>query len=139
MRGQPPWAETVHQVDVSAPTQPECLAEAVRALVAFCASATAAAGHPDRGTSEVTIVMPEADEADLLAGLLEQVLQRILGVGSVPVDVEVTEPQKGGLDVRLVVAPLQIPAARHPTRVCVSEPSLRPEFGRWRATFVVTV
>jgi hypothetical protein len=117
------------------------MAEAVRALVAaYCHGATPVAGRPARGLAEETIVLADADENDLLAGLLEQVLHRILGGGSVPLDVEVTEPQKGGLDVRLVVAPFRtLPhAPTNPARARVSELSLRPESGQWSATFAVT-
>lgn len=136
-------AEQAIRLGVSAPTRPECLAEAVHALVGVQTGVTDPDALQRMARTAATVLVPETHDSGLLAGLLDQVIRRILLVGSVPVDVEVTEPQKGGLDVRLAVVPITTAVRTPATRVSTGTPprlsdlSLRAVSGRWRATFTL--
>lgn len=118
-----------------APSRDECLAEAASALVEAFADTTSATA-----TAEAQVWIEPADDDDQLARLLGEIIRRVTADAVLPVDVEVTEPQGGGLDVRLWMAPLRDArlTGRLPGRVSLPEVSLRRRAGHWLATFTVT-
>ena len=118
-----------------APNRDQCLAEAVLALIEGFADTTFATV-----TAETQIWIEPTDDDDQLARLLDEIIRRLGADAVLPVNVEVTEPQGGGLDVRLAVAPLpdvQLTGSP-PKGVLLSEVSMRRVGGQWFATFAVT-
>ncbi|MFI2433259.1 archease [Streptomyces sp. NPDC018693] len=78
----------------------QCLGEAVLGMVECFADVSAA--HP---SAVERVRLPESDDDDLLAALLDEVIVGLEVRGRVPVDVEV-EPADGDVEVRLAVAEL---------------------------------
>lgn len=119
-----------------APYRDECLAEAVLALIEGFADTTHAAA-----IAETQIWIEPADDDDQLARLLGEIINRLHEDSVLPVDLEISEPQDGGLDVRLAVA--SVCEARLtgplPRAVLLPEVSLRLMGGQWHATFAVAV
>lgn len=88
--------------EVWAPSRDECFAEAVRALV----GAFAQPPH-QRHAREVRVELGPAAEEDLLADLLDEVLDTVSGRGLLPIDLGVTDTDDGGLRVEMIVVPLE--------------------------------
>jgi protein archease len=84
-----------------APNRDQCLAEAVLAMIEGFADTTLA-----MGIAETQIWIEPTDDDDQLARLLDEIIHRLHTASVLPIDLEVSEPQGGGLDVRLTVAPL---------------------------------
>ncbi|MEU1787309.1 archease [Streptomyces sparsogenes] len=94
-RGVPHTADL--RVEAWAPTREECLAQAVRGVLASCLDLAGAAGVRRR---EV-VLLADTDE-DLLADLLEEVIYWLDTADEIPVDVELTTVPGGlraGLDM----------------------------------------
>lgn len=91
------------RVEAWGASRERCLAEAVLGMVECFADVSAV-----RPTAVERVRLPEDNDDDLLATLLDEVLFRLEVHGRVPVDVEVdTSDEPGdGLDVRLAVAEL---------------------------------
>jgi len=89
------------RIEAWAPSREGCLAEAARGLVESFADVEAV-----RPTALERLRLPRADDADLLAALLDEVVYRVEVHGQVPVEVEAEAASDGGLDVRLGVVPL---------------------------------
>ena len=119
-----------------APNRDQCLAEAVLALIEGFADTTVATV-----TAETQIWIEPTDDDDQLAQLLDEIIHRLAADAVLPVDIEVTEPQGGGLDVRLAVARLRDVhlTGSLPKGVLLSEVSMRRVGGQWLATFTVAV
>lgn len=119
-----------------APNRDQCLAEAVLALVEGFADTTFATV-----TAETQIWIEPTDDDDQLARLLDEIIHRLDSDAVLPVDVEITEPQGGCLDVRLAVAPLRDIhlTGPLPKGILLSEVSMRRVGGQWFATFAVAV
>jgi SHS2 domain-containing protein len=119
-----------------APHRDQCLVEAVLALVEGFADVTNAAI-----VGESQIWIERADDDDQLARLRGEIINRLDADSVVPVDLEFSEPQENGLDVRQEVASL---CSVHltgplPKEVVLSEVSLRRMGGQWHATFAVVL
>lgn len=119
-----------------APNRDQCLAEAVLAMIEGFADTTLATG-----IAETQIWIEPADDDDQLARLLDEVIHRLHADSVLPIDLEVSEPQGGGLDVRLVVAPLRDVhlTGPLPEGILLPEVSMRRLGGRWHATFAMAV
>ncbi|MFF0223928.1 archease [Streptomyces sp. NPDC004629] len=83
------------RVEAWAPTREECVAEAVRGMVASFAELPADAS----GTVRECVVSAEDDDR-LLAGALEEIIYRMDAADELPSDVAVT-PEPGGVRVRM--------------------------------------
>lgn len=117
-----------------APNRDQCLAEAALALIESFADATDATV-----SAETQIWIDPADDDDQLARLLSEIIHRLHTDSVLPVDLEISEPQDDGLDVRLGVVSL-----RHvrltgplPKGVLLPEVSMRRMGGLWHATFAI--
>ncbi|MGW3356325.1 archease [Streptomyces bungoensis] len=86
------------RVEAWAPTREECVAEAVRGMVAGFAELPAAAPGATR-----ECVVPAEDDDRLLAAVLEEVVYRMDVADELPVDVAVL-PEPGGVRVRFRMA-----------------------------------
>ena len=119
-----------------APNRDQCLAEAVLALIEGFADTTHAAV-----IAETQIWIEPADDDDQLARLLGEIINRLHADCVLPVDLEFSEPQDDGLDVRLAVVSLRDAhlTGPLPKEVLLSEVSLRRMGGQWHATFAVAV
>ena len=119
-----------------APNRDQCLAEAVLALAGGFADTTQA-----RVTGETQVWIDPADDDDLLARLLAEVIRRLHTDAVLPVDLEISEPQNDGLDVRLTVVSLGDVRLTGPLpqEILLPEVSMRRLGGRWHATFAVAV
>ncbi|MGK5533814.1 archease [Streptomyces sp. URMC 129] len=90
-RGVPHTADL--RVEAWAPTREECLAEAVRGVVEAFADVSGAA-RGDGRPWETTVRAD--DDADLLTGLMDEVVYRLDAAGEVPLDVR-AEAVPGGV------------------------------------------
>lgn len=119
--------------EVWAPTRDECYAEAVRALVGSFAEVD---GRPP--AYEVRVDLGPAAAEDLLAHLLDEVLERVTG-GEVPVDVAVADTDEGGLLAEMIVASTRDVRifGDVPVRVSADALWVHPEFGHWTCKFLV--
>ena len=117
-----------------APNRDECLAEAVLALIEGFADTTRAGV-----TGEMQIWIEAADDDDQLARLLGEIIHRLHTDSVLPVDLEISEPQSGGLDVRLAVVPLCDVRLTGPVpeEILLAEVSMRRLGGLWHASFAV--
>lgn len=115
-----------------APNRDQCLVEAVLALIEGFADTTSATA-----TAETQIWIEPADDDDQLARLLAEIIHRLHADSVLPVDIEISEPQGGGLDVRLAVAPLRDVQLTGPLPkgVLPSGVSMRRMGGQWHVTF----
>ena len=95
-------------VEAWAPSKPECLAQAVRALVGAFADTSSVVT-----TETLTLVLPPAPGDEQLSGLLEQVLELRALLQVIPVDIALAETDDGGLAGCVDVAAL---AVVHPTQ-----------------------
>ncbi|MFD0542698.1 archease [Streptomyces mexicanus] len=89
------------RIEAWAPSREGCLAEAVRGMVECFADVSAV-----RPTHLERIRFARADDADLLAALLDEVVYRVEVHGQVPVEVDAETVADGDLEVRLGVVPL---------------------------------
>ena len=119
-----------------APNRDQCLAEAVLALVEGFADTTQASV-----TGETQIWVGPADDDDQLARLLAEIIRRLHTDSVLPVDLEISEPQNDGLDVRLAVVSLSRIRLTGPLpgEILLPEVSMRRLGGLWHATFAVAV
>lgn len=119
-----------------APNRDQCLAEAVLALVEGFADTTQASV-----TGETQIWIDPADDDDQLAHLLAEIIRRLHTDSALPVDLEISEPQNDGLDVRLAVVSLSgiRLTGPLPEEIPLPEVSMRRLGGLWHATFAVAV
>ncbi|MEU1662167.1 archease [Streptomyces sparsogenes] len=95
-RGVPHTADL--RVEAWAPTREECLAQAVRGVLASCLDLAGAAGVRRR-----EVVLRAATDEDLLADLLDEVIYWLDTADEIPVEVELTTVP-GGLRVGLHMA-----------------------------------
>lgn len=120
-----------------APTREECLAEAVRGLVASFADVTAAGpGRP------VTAELAAAASDDLLAAALDEVIYRMDADDEIPVSAAVRAVAGGGIELRLSVVPVAAAQIVGAVPKAVSLHGLRcaPDTaGRWSASITVDV
>jgi len=123
-----------HGFEVWAPTRDQCYAEAVRALVASFASV------PSRAQArEVRVELAPACEEDMLADLLEEVLEVVDDRDLVPVDVAVEDTADGGLVAEMIVVPgdtVEL-VGDLPQSVAVDGLSFRHESDHWVCRFLV--
>ncbi|SCL72328.1 archease [Micromonospora peucetia] len=88
-----------HTADVRfeawAPTREECVAEAVAALVGTFVDPAGASPGPQR-----EFRAPAGDDADLLVGVLDEVIFRMETAGELPLHTDVADDGAGGLVVR---------------------------------------
>ncbi|SBT41145.1 archease [Micromonospora auratinigra] len=83
------------RVEAWAADREGCLAEGVTALVATFVDATGV--RPD---GEAVFAVPPGDDADLLVGVLDEVIFRLETAGTLPLRGEVQATDDGGLRVR---------------------------------------
>jgi SHS2 domain-containing protein len=124
-----------------APGKYECLAEAVRALVASFADVRAA-----RPGEAVTVTADADTDEELLAAVLDEVIYQVEAHGRVPVEVSVTAAgaaaeARPGASIRFTAAPASQAVPVGPVPKGVSRHQLRfaPRGGQWRCHAVVDV
>jgi SHS2 domain-containing protein len=124
-----------------APGKYECLAEAVRALVASFADVRAA-----RPGEAVTVTADADTDEELLAAVLDEVIYQVEAHGRVPVEVSVTAAgaaaeARPGASIRFTAAPASQAVPVGPVPKGVSRHRLRfaPRGGQWRCHAVVDV
>lgn len=86
-------------------TRAACLEEAVEGLVASCVDRRGTGTRRERETVEV--VVPRAEDEELLVALLEEVVFLLDGRGLVPVSVSVVEQGDGSLAACFAVVPVE--------------------------------
>jgi SHS2 domain-containing protein len=123
------------RIEAWAPTREQCLAEAVRALVAGFADTAAS---PATRTSEA-LIDPGTDE-DLLLDLLNEVIYRLETEGMIPLAAEV-EALPRGLRVRFEMtdADRAEPIGAAPKAVSLHDLRLTHDGGQWSCTATVDV
>lgn len=123
------------RIEAWAPSREECLAEAVRALVAGFADTAASA---PTGAAEV-LIDPGTDE-DLLLDLLNEVIYRLETAGQVPLTAEVTG-LPAGLRVRFAMTEVERvePVGAAPKAVSLHDLRLAPDGTQWSCTATVDV
>ncbi len=119
-----------------APNRDQCLAEAVLALIEGFADTTHATA-----SAETQIWIDPADDDDQLARLLSEIIHRLHTDSVLPVDLEISEPQNDGLDVRLAAVSLHDVRLTGPLpkEILLPQVSMRRTGGLWHATFAVAV
>jgi SHS2 domain-containing protein len=119
-----------------APSRGQCFAEAALALIESFADITRA---PVTGQAQVWI--RPTDDDDQLAGLLDEIIRLLRVESLLPVDLEISEPQDDGLDVRLALTALRDVRLTGPLprEIPLSGVSMRRAGGRWHASFALVV
>lgn len=118
-------------VEAWAPSRTACLAEAVRALVDTFADVSTV-----EATERAPVDVAAGDDADIVVGLLEEVLYVLDVHDAVPVTVSVTESADGGLRGTLGLAPLARVSQTGPAPKGIAGTTLTAEGAGWvcRAT-----
>ncbi|MEV7026311.1 archease [Kitasatospora sp. NPDC093558] len=128
------------QVEAWAPTAEGCIGELVRAVVGSFADLTAA-----RPVGERACTVVAASEADLLVGVLEEVIYRMDAHGELPADLALGEidDADGGrtLEVRFRMADTATATlvGAVPKAVSLHGLDLRPGLGGWAGRVTVDV
>lgn len=131
-RALPHTADVI--VEAWAPSRTACLAETVRALVDTFADVSTA-----EATERAPVDVAPGDDADIVVGLLEEVLYMLDVHDAVPVMVSVTESADGGLRGSFELAPLSQVDVTGPAPKGIAGTTLTDEGGGWvcRATIDV--
>jgi SHS2 domain-containing protein len=120
-----------------APAKGECIAEAVRALVASFAGVRAAMPR-----ESVTLTVDEATDEDLLVRVLNDVIYQFEVHGRLPVDISIDQPAgdtQGRAEVRFAAAPAGEAdlVGAIPKAVSLHELRFAPTGGLWRCHVTV--
>ncbi|MFG1954407.1 archease [Micromonospora sp. NPDC048830] len=124
------------RVEAWAPDREGCLAEAVRAAVETFVDVSGAGP----GT-EATVDVPAGDDADLLVGVLDEVIFRLETEGTLPVATDVTVRPDGGLRVRWRVVDTDAvqPVGAVPKAVSLHELRFGPDEHGWSCAVTLDV
>jgi SHS2 domain-containing protein len=123
------------RIEAWAPTREQCLAEAVRALVAGFADT--AASTP---TSTAQVLLDPGTDEDLLLDLLNEVIYRLETDGALPLSAEV-KALPGGLRVRFEMTDVDRtePIGAAPKAVSLHDLALGYDGAQWSCTATVDV
>lgn len=124
------------RIEAWAPDREGCLAEAVTALVD---SFVDPAGATPDGQEEFR--MPPGDDADLLVGILDEVIFRLETAGTLPLSGEVRPTGDGGLAVRwrTIGADAVEPVGAVPKAVSLHELRFGPDDAGWSCAVTLDV
>jgi SHS2 domain-containing protein len=124
-------------IEAWAPTRPECLVEAMEALVEIFADIDPAAG----ATRLVPVSAERAADIDLLVSVLEEVIYVTDVLGSVPVRFHLAETEDGGVAGDMEVADSRDVVLVGPIPKAVSYHGLEmaERAGSWRCRAVIDV
>lgn len=100
-RGVPHTADL--RIEAWGPTREECIAEAVRGLVASVAEVSVAEVSAANGQRVTERHLGGGSDADLLAAAIEEVIYGLDAAGEIPVAVTVRRAADGGIDLMLRV------------------------------------
>jgi len=128
------------RIEAWAPSREECLAQAVRALVASFAET--GPSRPVRAARRRLAAGGPTADADLLAAALEEVIFRLDADGEVPAVVSVSALAGGAVELELGLVPLGsvTVTGAGPKAVSLHEIRCAPdESGRWLASATIDV
>ncbi|MFG2057474.1 archease [Micromonospora sp. NPDC048930] len=124
------------RIEAWAPDREGCVAEAVAAMVDGFVDATGVAAE-----AETEHRVPPGDDADLLVGVLDEVIFRLDTRGDVPLETEVRPAEDGGLLVRwqVVGADAVEAVGAVPKAVSLHELRFGPDEAGWSCAVTLDV